>query len=111
MRVTAREGQLALFMNIDDQGFCRSERAHLSRPLSSSSEPKFVLQKWYSRLPGVGRSSPENEEVKKLVKDGQSYVLCDGSGSCREYMHPAVIPSNVKGKPPRPSKKRKVFDL
>ena len=45
MRVTAREGQLALFMNIDDQGFCRSERAHLSRPLSSSSEPKFVLQK------------------------------------------------------------------
>ena len=83
-------GRLVGFTSINSNGYCNYKSEHYSNQVSTNLflQKKSVVQKWYSR-----KKRPKNQKfnVKKLL-DGkvlngdQTYVSCDGSGSCREFI-------------------------
>ena len=112
VQVEPAEGRLAVFRSADRgrDGFCLPQSLHESLPTSGDAG-KYVIQKFY-RQPGPegppGGGGSEASEAAKTARPGQaaaadkgdsllralrpvlargqSYVLCDGSGSCREYV-------------------------
>jgi hypothetical protein len=72
--VEPREGTAVLWNNLESRGFCNPRSLH--RAASPSRGSKYVVQKWFY---------DGNVDVRRAPTADN--VLCDGSGSCREYVH------------------------
>lgn len=81
-------GRAVVFTSLDDRGFCDPRSLHESLPvLPSSDVNKMVIQKWYSRdTQDATHSHHHSSTASEITVPGQSYVSCDGSSSCRQFM-------------------------
>ena len=79
--IAPREGLAVLFNNLEPRGFCNPRSMH--RAQSPRRGVKHVLQRWYFDGPSPTRRERTTD-----------HVLCDRSGSCREYVH-AVPPATT----------------
>ena len=89
-------GRLVVFTSLTDRGFCDSRSQHYSRGGGfASGKNKIAVQKWYTRRPQRKSKADANvlarrflQGVKEmgLLQESQTFVSCDGSGSCREFV-------------------------
>ena len=66
-------GAAVLWNNLDREGFCAPHSLHAA--VAPRRGVKYVLQKWYYDASALQRRQRRAD-----------FVLCDGSGSCREYI-------------------------
>ena len=89
-------GRLVVFSSLTELGFCNPESQHYSRGGGFAvGESKIAVQKWYTLRPQRKSTNERNLLAKNFLKgvkasgilqDGQAFVSCDGSGSCREFV-------------------------
>ena len=90
-------GRLVGFTSLTDRGFCDPKSLHYSRGGKgfAAAKSKVAVQKWYTRRPQRRSKKAPNSLAKRflkgvkeagLLKEGQPFVSCDGSGSCREFV-------------------------
>ena len=89
-------GRLVGFTSLTDRGFCDPNSQHYSRGgYGGAGKSKIAVQKWYTRSRQRASKTAPNRLAQKflhdvkergLLHDGQAFVSCDGSGSCREFV-------------------------
>ncbi len=93
--VAPKRGRVAVFQSTTPEGFC-DERSRHSAAAVAGDVPKTAVQKWYlsqplpnSRGGGVSAESAMKgwRHIRAVIKEeDRSFVVCEGSGSCREYL-------------------------
>eukprot|EP01065_Artemidia_motanka_P048773 TRINITY_DN7947_c0_g1_i1.p1 TRINITY_DN7947_c0_g1~~TRINITY_DN7947_c0_g1_i1.p1 ORF type:complete len:399 (+),score=104.29 TRINITY_DN7947_c0_g1_i1:47-1198(+) len=76
-------GDVIVFRGLDQRGLCDMRFSHVAEPAASGV--KYVLQKWWMTHPVDHRTLLSADDFS-----------CDGVGMCRDYVHLANLPGNVR---------------
>ena len=85
LAIKPRRGSAAVFRSVDADGSCMEQAAHRAARLHSGN--KSVVMMWYMSHP-IPRSHRSTDKIPVGVAQSifrRPLILCDQTGSCREY--------------------------